>query len=149
LLRLNGKVLTVFDELAAYKNADYDVSFYTQNGKLAPGLGLVAMTIVSTSKPNTPIQLAEQGQANPEESQAIRKALLNLPAVEVKSVDARNSEAVQRRLAFLPHSTLVGWLSDKEILIIQDHFLVAHNVESGSSRKSNIRVEDYEHVFLR
>jgi hypothetical protein len=149
LLRLHGKVLTVFDELAAYKNPDYDVSFYTQNGKLAPGLGSVAMTIVSTAKPNTPIQLAEQGQANPEESQAIRKALLNLPAVEVKSVDAENGDAVQRRLAFLPHSTLVGWLSDKEILIIEDHLLVAHNVVSGSSRKSSIRVEDYEHVFLR
>jgi hypothetical protein len=149
LLHIHGKVLTVFDELAAYKNPDYDVSFYTQNGKLAPGLGSVAMTIVSTAKPNSPIQLAEQGQANPEESQAIRKALLNLPAVEVKSVDAENGEAVQRRLAFLPHSTLVGWLSDKEILIIEDHLLVAHNVVSGSSRKSNIRVEDYEHVFLR
>jgi hypothetical protein len=149
LLRLHGKVLTVFDELAAYKNADYDVSFYTQNGKLAPGLGSVAMTIVSTSKPNTPIQLAEQGQANPEESQAIRKALLNLPAVEVKNVDAKNGEDAPRRLAFLPHSTLVGWLSDKEILIIQDHLLVVHDVASGSSRKSNIRVEDYEHVFLR
>ena len=149
LLHLQGKVLTVFDELAAYKNADYDVSFYTQNGKLAPGLGLVAMTIVSTAKPNTPIQLAEQGQANPEESQAIRKALLNLPAVEVKSVEAKGGDDPPRRLVFLPHSTLVGWLSDKEILVIEDHLLVAHNVVSGSVRKSNIRVEDYEHVFLR
>jgi hypothetical protein len=149
LLHLHGKAVTVFDELAAYKNADYDVSFYTQNGKLAPGLGSVAMTIVSTAKPNTPIQLAEQGQANPEESQSIRKALLNLPAVEVESVDAANGESAPRRLAFFPHSTLVGWLSDTEILIIEDHMLVAHNVVSGSSRKSNIRVEDYEHVFLR
>jgi prepilin-type processing-associated H-X9-DG protein len=149
LLRLRGKVLTVFDELAAYKNADYDVSFYTQNGKVAPGSGSVAMTIVSTSKPNTPIQLAEQGQANPEESQAIRKTLLNLPAVEIKSVEAKSGEHAPQRLAFLPHSTLVGWLSEKEILIIQDHLLVVHDVASGSSRKSNIRVEDYEHVFLR
>jgi hypothetical protein len=149
LLHLHGKVITVFDELAAYKNADYDVSFYTQNGKLSPDLGSVAMTIVSTGKPNTPIQLAEQGQANPEESQGIRKALLNLPAVEVKSVDTKNGADAPRRLAFLPHATLVGWLSDKEILIIEDHLLIAHNVMSGSSRKSNVRVEDYEHVFLR
>ncbi len=86
LLHLHGKTVTVFDEQSAYKNPDYDVSFYTENGKLSPDLGSVALTIVATSKPNTPIQLAEQGQANPEESQRIRKALVDLPAVEVKSM---------------------------------------------------------------
>jgi nitrate reductase NapAB chaperone NapD len=53
--------------------------------------------------------LSEQGQANPEESQSIRKALLELPAVEVKTV-----EDAPRRLAFVPHAVLVGWISDKE-----------------------------------
>ncbi|HEV3307484.1 MAG TPA: hypothetical protein VGZ91_13685 [Candidatus Sulfotelmatobacter sp.] len=144
LLHLHGKTLTMFDEIADYKNPDYDVSFSTENGKLSPGLGSVAFTIVSTAKPNSPIQLAEQGQANPEESQRIRKALLDLPAVEVKSV-----EEVPRRIAFLPHAALVGWISDKEILIVEDHMLVAYGVASGSRRKSNIRVEDFEHVFLR
>ncbi|MGA8273092.1 MAG: hypothetical protein WB919_16135 [Candidatus Sulfotelmatobacter sp.] len=144
LLLLHGKTLTVFDELAAYKNPDYDVSFYTQNGKLSPDLASVALTISATSKPNTPIQLAEQGQANPEESQRIRKALLELPAVEIKSV-----EEVPRRVAFLPHATLVGWINDKEILVVEDHLLVAYNVASGAHRKSNLRVEDAEHVFLR
>ena len=144
LLHLRGKTLTVFDEQAAYKNPDYDVSFYTENGKLSPDLGSVALTIVATAQPNTPIQLAEQGQANPEESQRIRKALLDLPAVEVKS-----NEDVPRRIAFLPHATLVGWISDKEILIVEGHLLVAYNVASGARRKSNIRVEDAAHVFLR
>jgi len=144
LLYLHGKRLTVFDELAAYKNPDYDVSFYTQNGKLSPNLGFVAMTINATARPNTPIQLAEQGQANPEESQRIRKALLDLPAVEIKSV-----EDSPRHLAFLPHATLVGWINDKEILIVEDQWLVGYNVASGARRKSNIRVEDAEHVFLR
>jgi len=144
LLYLHGKRLTVFDELAAYKNPDYDVSFYTRNGKLSPNLGFVAMTINATARPNTPIQLAEQGQANPEESQRIRKALLDLPAVEIKSV-----EDSPRHLAFLPHATLVGWINDKEILIVEDQRLVGYNVASGARRKSNIRVEDAEHVFLR
>jgi hypothetical protein len=144
LLHLQGKTLTMFDELAAYKNPDYDVSFYTENGKLAPDLSSVALTIVATSHPNTPIQLAEQGQANPEESQRIRKALLDLPAVELKSV-----EDAPRRIAFLPHVTLVGWISSKEILIIENKLLVVYNVASGSRRKSNIRVEDAAYVFLR
>jgi hypothetical protein len=104
----------------------------------------VALTIVATSQPNTPIQLAEQGQANPEESQRIRKALLDLPAVEVKS-----AEDSPHRIAFLPHATLVGWISSKEILIVEGRLLVAYNVASGVRRKSNIRVEDVAHVFLR
>jgi hypothetical protein len=102
------------------------------------------MTITATSKPNTPIQLAEQGQANPDESQRIRKALVDLPAVEVKG-----EGEPPRRLAFLPRATLVGWLSDKEILIVEDHLLVAYNVAGGTRRKSNIKVEDAAHVFLR
>jgi hypothetical protein len=149
VLHFQGKTLTVFDEQAAYKNPDYDVSFYTENGKLSPDLGSVALTIVATSKPNTPIQLAEQGQANPEESQRIRKALQDLPAVEIKSVDAKSNEDSLRRIAFLPHATLVGWISDKEILIVEGHLLIAYNVASGARRKSNIRVEDAARVFLR
>jgi hypothetical protein len=144
LLHLQGKTLTMFDEQAAYRNPDYDVSFYTANGKLSPDLSLVALTIVATSQPNTPIQLAEQGQANPEESQRIRKALLDLPAVEVRSV-----EDATRRIALLPHATLVGWISSKEIFIVEGKLLVVYNVASGSRRKSNIRVEDALHVVLR
>jgi hypothetical protein len=144
LLHLHGKTLAVFDELAAYQNSDYDVSFYTENGKLSPDLGFVALTIVATAQPNTPIQLAEQGQASPEESLRIRKALLDLPAVEVKSLGDS-----PRRIAFLPHATLVGWISEKELLIVEGHLLVAYNVASGARRKSSIRVEDAAHVFLR
>jgi hypothetical protein len=144
LLHLRGKTLTVFDEQAAYKNPDYDVSFYTENGKLSPNLGFAALTIVATAQPNKPIQLAEQGQSNPEESQRIRKALSDLPAVEIKS-----TEDVPRHIAFLPHATLVGWISDKEILIVEGHLLVAYNVTNGTRRKSNIHVEDAAHAFLR
>jgi len=144
LLRLRGKTVTVFDEQSTYKNPDYDVSFYTENGKLSPDLGSLALTIVATAKPNTPIQLAEQGQANPDELQHIRKSLLDLPAVEIKS-----NEGVPRHIAFLPHTTLVGWISDKEILIVEGHLLVAYNVASGTRRKSTIVVEDAAHVFLR
>jgi hypothetical protein len=149
LLHLHGKTLIVFDEQAAYNNCDYDVSFYTGNGKLSPDLGLVAVTIAATSQPNTPIQLAEQGQAHPEESQRIRKALLDLPAVEVKGIDVKSNEGQPRRIAFLPRATLVGWIDAKEILIIEGHMLVAYNVATGTRRKSNIRVEDAANVFLR
>ena len=144
LVLANGKTLTVFDEQATYKNADYDVSFYTTNAWLSPELGYVAMTITATAEPNKPIQLSEQGQANPEESLRIRKGLAELPAVEVKSI-----EDGPRRVEFVPHATAAGWISEKELLIVEDHLLVVCNVGTGSRRKSNVRVEDAGSVFLR
>jgi len=144
LVRTSGITLTVFDERATYKNADYDVSFYTSNAHLSPELGNVAMTITATAQANKPIQLSEEGQANPEESKEIRKALADLPAVEVKSV-----EDSPKRVAFVPHATLVGWSNEKDILIVEDHLLVVYNVTTGARRKSSVRVEDAAHVFLR
>jgi hypothetical protein len=144
LLRTRGKTLVLFDELATFKNPDYDVSFYTSTARVQPGLGAVAMTLVSTAETNKPIQLAEQGQASLEETQRIHKALEELPAVEVK-----NLEDSPKRIAYLPHATLVGWISDEEILVVEAHLLVAYNVSTGVRRKSAIRVEDAAHVFLR
>ena len=102
------------------------------------------MTIVATAEPNKPIQLSEDGQANPEESQRIRKALTELPAVEVKSIDDS-----PKRLAFVPHASLVGWISEKELLIVENHLLVAYHLGTGARRKSNVKVEDAARVFLR
>ena len=144
LMRSSGKTQVVFDEQATFKNPDYDVSFYTANAKLSPDLGSIAMTIVSTAEPNKPIQLSEDGQANPEESQRIRKALTELPAVEVKSM-----EDSPKRLAFVPHASLVGWISDKELLLVEDHLLVVYHLGSGVRRKSSVKVEDAARVFLR
>lgn len=144
LVLADGKTSTIFDEQATYKNADYDVSFYTSSARLSPDAARVAMTITATTQSNKAIQLSEQGQANPEESQFIRKALLELPAVEVKSMDD-----TPRRLAFIPHASLVGWIDDKELLIIENHLLVAYNVGTGARRKSTVKVEDAPHVFLR
>lgn len=144
LVLAHGNPLTIFDEQATYKNPNYDVSFFTANAHLSPDASRVAFTIVGTAKPNKPIQLAEDGQASPEESQRIRKALAELPAVEVKSLGDS-----PKRVAYLPHATLVGWLSDQEILLVEDHLLVAHNIVTGARRKSTIRVEEADHVFLR
>ena len=144
LVLRDGKKTVLFDEQEIYKNPDYDVSFYTSNAKLSPDSGYVAMTVASTAQANKPIQLAQDGEANPEESQRIRKALPELPAVEVKSV-----EDVPRRVAWVPHAMLVGWISEKEILIIEDHLLVSYSVGTGARRKSSVRVEDTGRVFLQ
>lgn len=140
----NGKKLTLFDEQATYKNADYDVSFFTANARLSPEGKYAALTIGATAQSNKPIQLSEQGQANPEESQRIRKALAELPVVLVKSMDDP-----PKQVASVPHASLVGWISEKEMLIVEEHLLAIYNVESGTRKKSTVRVEDASHAFLR
>ncbi len=144
LVIAGGKSRPFFDEQASYKNADYDVSFYTPNAQVSPELKSVAMTIVATSGMNKPIQLSEQGQASPEESARIRKALADMPVVAVKSM-----EDPPRQIASVPHATLIGWISEKELLIVEDHTLAAYNVVTGARRRSRLRVEDAARVFLR
>ncbi|HEX3822499.1 MAG TPA: hypothetical protein VHW45_19365 [Candidatus Sulfotelmatobacter sp.] len=144
LAHVEGKIRRIFDERAAYKNPDYDVSFYTPNAKVSPAWGYFATTIAATAKANQPIQLAEEGQANPVESNQIRKALAELPAVEVTS-----ASEIPGRVAFLPHASLVGWLSEKELLIVENHLLVVYNIASRARKKSTIRVDDPARVFLR
>lgn len=139
-----GKEVVVFDEREQFKNPDYDVSFFTENAKLSPSLDLVAMTVEASAKSNAPIQLSEQGQGNPAESQHIHKSLADLPAVQVVTA----VEPVKRS-AFLPHATLVGWLSESEILIVENHLLVAYNVSSGTRRKSTIKIDDPAFAFVR
>jgi hypothetical protein len=144
LVLVNGKTRTAFDEQASYKNPDYDVSFFTSNAKLSPEWGSLAVTIVSTVQVNKAIQLTESGEANPEELLRIRKGLAELPAVQVTSMQDSPG-----KVTFLPHASLVGWISEKEILIVEDHVLVAYNVATGARRKSSVRVEDAGRVFLR
>ena len=144
VVRKDGKKLVVFDEQAAFKNPDYDVSFFTSNAKLSPGSDSVAMTITATATANQTIQIAESGQANPEESKAIRKSLADLPAVEVKSL-----EDAPKRVAFVPHASLVGWISEKELLLVEDHLLVVYDVKTGARKKSSVRVEDVGRVWVR
>lgn len=144
LLLSYGKSVVLFDERAKYNNPDYDVSFFTENAKLSPDLAHVAMTIEASAKSSAPIQLSEQGQANPAESLRIRKALTDLPVIEVVSaVDPA------KRSALLPHAYLVGWISEKEILIVENHLLVAYNIATGARRRSAIKVADPALVFVR
>jgi hypothetical protein len=139
-----GKNVVVFDEREQFKNPDYDVSFFTENAKLSPDQSLVAMTIEASSKSSQPIQLSEQGQGDAAESQRIRKALTELPAVQVVTA----TEPVKRSV-FLPHAVLVGWLNEKEILIVENKMLVAYNVAAGTRRKSTVRVDDPACAFVR
>jgi hypothetical protein len=49
----------------------------------------------------------------------------------------------------VPHAVLVGWLSEKEILIVENQLLVAYDVTANTRRKSSIRLEDAAYAFVR
>jgi len=139
-----GKRAVIFDERARYKNPNYDVSFFTSNAKIAPDLSAVAMTIQATAKPGAAIQLAEQGAANPPESERLRKVLPELPAVQVVS-----AAEVGKQIAYVPHASVAGWLSEKELVIVEGGVLVVFNPSTGARRKSAIKVADPGFVFVR
>lgn len=139
-----GKSLVVFDEREQFKNPDYDVSFFTENAKLSPDQSLVAMTVEASSKSNQPIQLSEQGQGDAAESLRIRKALTEIPVVEVVTA----ADPVKRTVS-LPHAVLVGWLNGKEILIVENNVLVAYSVTAGTRRKSTVKVGNPDYAFVR
>jgi len=134
----------LFDEWARYGNSNYDVSFFTSNARLSSDARFVAVTIVATTTTDQGIRLSSQGQEDPAELDRIRRAIHELPAVEVMSLDG-TGEAVLR----VPRATLIGWLSDTEILVLEEQVLVAVDTASGSRRPSSIQVPRPAYVFLR
>jgi len=142
ILWREGKPGAVFDERKSFKNDNYDVSFAAAKALLSPAQNLVAMTIAATQPAGTDIRLSSDGKENQSELEGIRRALSELPAVEVVNADGK-------RLAFLPRASLVGWLSEKEILIVEDHWLSAYDVATGARRKSMLQIPEGAYAFLR
>jgi hypothetical protein len=144
LLTKSGKTILLFDEFKRYQNQDYDVSFFTSSAKLAPNAAFVAFTVAATQNAGTEIRLSDSGKANPGELAQIQKALAELPEIEVVRV-GDSAKPVAR----IAHAKLVGWINDQEILLVQNDFLAALNVASGTRRVSNIKIAGGSHAFLR
>ncbi len=144
ILYSDGRETVLFDELRRYRNPNYDVSFFTSNSRFSPDLRSIAMTILSTAMPGNEIRLADEGKPNPDELARIQKSIADLPAVEVVRADAPS-----KTIALLRHATLVGWINDSEILIVENGILAAIDVFKGHRRRSPVKVADDSLVFLR
>jgi len=144
LLMKNGKIVTLFDEFKQFQNQDYDISFFTSNAFLSPGGGLVAFTINATQPSGTEIRLSDSGKNNPVALARIQKTLTELPTVEIVRVEDPGKPATR-----ISRATLVGWINDQEILLVENDQLVAFNLVSGSRRVSRIKVVKPYYVFLR
>jgi hypothetical protein len=144
ILSKNGMNMVLFDERRRYANPDYDISFFTSNARLSPNLLAVAMTISSSSKNGKDIRLSSEGKPDQAELERILRTFSELPAVEVLVLGNP-----PRRSAFIPHASLVGWLNDNEILLIEDHMLIAFNPTTGTRRKSPIRIRQAFDAIVR
>jgi hypothetical protein len=144
ILYSDGRETVLFDELRRYRNPNYDVSFFTSNARFSPDLRSIAMTILSTAMPGNEIRLTDEGKPNPDELARIQKSILGLPAVEVIRTDTPS-----KPFALFPHSSLVGWLNENEILIIENGVLAAIDIFKGNRRSSPVKVADESFVFLR
>jgi hypothetical protein len=144
LVTRNGKTNVLFDERARFNNPDYDISFFTPVARLSPGLDFVALEIACDPPAGNDIRLADQGKPDPAELARLQQAAANLPAVEILDPDAAETPRAR-----LPHAHLVGWLSDREVLVVEDGTLAVFNVETGVQRKSAIRAPRPDYVFLR
>lgn len=140
----NGRRIVLFDEWKLYQNRDYDISFFASMAKFSSSHKLVGMTIEATQKPGDQFRLADQGKDNPAELAQIKKVLPDMPEVQVVEV----VDPVKQLVA-IPHARFVGWLSDTEILLIEDNLLVAFDIVTHSRRRSQIKVAESDYAFVR
>ena len=144
LLLRNGNVDVLYDEEARYHNRNYDVSFYTADARLAAGNAMLAYTVVSTAPIGSPIRLSSDGKENAEELARVRKAIGELPAVEVVQLGTP-----PRSATVIPRAGLVGWVNDRELLVAQDGQLTVYDIRGSKRKQSTIRVRNAADAFLR
>ena len=153
LLLRKGQTIVLFDEFSRYHNERYDVSYSASEAQLSPDNQFVAMTISSSARPGEEFRASDvsgddegpsDAKLSAEDVARINQSLADLPAVEV--VTATDPP---KRAAYLPNATLVGWLNQREIVIVKDSFLGVYSVPAGTLRKLSIAVGDQSHAFLR
>ncbi|HEX7550377.1 MAG TPA: hypothetical protein VF579_07365, partial [Candidatus Methylomirabilis sp.] len=144
LLLRNGKSSVLYDEWGRYGNRNYDVSFYAADARLAAGNAMLAYTIISTARTDSGIRLSSVGKEDAEELARVRKAIADLPVVEVVQLGIP-----PRSAATIRHAALVGWVSDRELLVAQDGRLAVYDTRGSKRKETAIRVRSAVDAFLR
>ena len=143
LLFRNVQSTVIYDERERFHNDNYDVSFFTSRARLSPDGSRVAYTLAATARPSVEIRLSDSGKDNPEELRRIKKAISELPRVEVLAV------ADPKKVAVGLPGELVDWLDGKRILIVQAGELVVLDVDSGTKVLTKIKAPSALQVFVR
>ena len=145
ILLANGRPSVLFDEWARFNNRNYDVSFYTTSARFAPGNALVAHTIAGDVIPaDAEIRLSSGGKANAGELARVRATIADLPFAEIVTLGTP-----PHKVTTLPRTAVVGWLSDRELLVAQEGHLAVYDASGKKVRDTPIRVRSAADAFLR
>ena len=110
---------------------------------ISPDGSRVAYTLAATARPSVEIRLSDSGKDNPEELRRIKKAISELPRVELLAV------ADPKKVVVGLPGELVDWLDGKRILIVQAGELVVLDVDSGTKVLTKIKAPSALQVFVR
>lgn len=139
-----GSSIVLFDERESYRNPDYDVSFFTANAKLSPRGSLIAMTLGTSARNLSEIRLSSDGSTDEEELRRIRETIQSLPEVVVlKAIEP------PEQLTAIPNADFIDWISEEEILLIEEGSPAVYSVNTRTRRKSQIKASDVTYVFVR
>lgn len=145
LLLLTGdRTSVLYDEFARYGNQNYDVSIFPSAARMAPGESLVAYTLVSSAPAGGEIRLSSSGTLDGAALTRLRAALPGLPAVEILEIGSPS-----RSPAVIPRAGLVGWLSDRGLLVAREGVLTVCDRGGNTARTTSIRVRSAADAFLR
>ena len=140
-----GARTVVFDEWARFDNRNYDATFMVSAAELSPSAARLAYTVAADApKANEEIRLSSDGKDNPPELARIRKAVSELPAVEI--VEIANPARTRVTIA---GAELVGWLDADQILVAQNGQLAVFDRQGSKTRDLPIRVRRAADAFLR
>lgn len=131
--------LVLFDEWPRFHNQNYDMSFYTDKARIAPGGGRVAFTIHATEAPGAAIPVSADGHPDTLELASIQRSLADLPIVEIHAMGPKPTHLLRLR-----HVELVGWASDSELLVVERGHVVGVDVITKRRRESGIGVRTAE-----
>jgi hypothetical protein len=126
--------VTLSNTCGSVSTTNYDVGFTNTRGLLSPDGRRVALTLVGSAAPDAELPLREEGHADTLEFRTLSHALAEMPATEI--YEPGISTAPARRFH---HAELVGWSSDREVLLLERGRIVAVDVVTGRRRESSVQ----------
>ncbi|MCC6653050.1 MAG: hypothetical protein IT348_17985 [Candidatus Eisenbacteria bacterium] len=133
LIVTNANTATLNSSCLALTSSNYLLGRRIPRALLSPDGRYAALTSVGVPGPNATPALREAGHADSLELARLRRTLAELPATEVFATRAPGAPLLR-----LLHCELVGWSSDREIVVLEQGKIVAVDIVSGKRRESSI-----------
>ena len=143
MLNKAGKSVTIFDERARFRDADYMIGFATTQAVISPDGTRVAYAIAASDTAEI------QPRLQTKKSDAAEVARLRSEAAAMPRTEIFSTFDPATVLLSLPNTDLVGWLDAERLLILQHGELQALDVASGSVKPTGIKADGAQYVFLR